>query len=40
MKHTLNWIDDDGKVTTDYRPVHTYTLSDDVQYFPPQARVY
>jgi succinate dehydrogenase / fumarate reductase flavoprotein subunit len=40
MKHTLNWIDDDGNVTTDYRPVHTYTLSDDVQYFPPQARVY
>jgi succinate dehydrogenase / fumarate reductase flavoprotein subunit len=40
MKHTLAWLGDDGKVTIDYRPVHTYTLSDDVQYFPPKARVY
>jgi succinate dehydrogenase / fumarate reductase flavoprotein subunit len=40
MKHTLSWLDDKYGVTLDYRPVHTYTLSDDVQYFPPQARVY
>jgi succinate dehydrogenase / fumarate reductase, flavoprotein subunit len=25
MKHSLAWIDDKGKVTLDYRPVHTYT---------------
>ena len=40
MKHTLSWLDDKYGVTLDYRPVHTYTLTDDVQYFPPQARVY
>ena len=40
MKHTLTWLGDDGKVTIDYRPVHAYTLTDDVQYFPPKARVY
>ncbi len=40
MKHTLTWMNDDGSVAIDYRPVHTYTLTNDVQYFPPQARVY
>ncbi len=30
MKHTLAWLDDKGKVTIDYRPVHTYTLTNDV----------
>ena len=40
MKHTLAWVDDDGKVTIDYRPVHTYTLSNEVEYIEPKARVY
>jgi succinate dehydrogenase / fumarate reductase flavoprotein subunit len=41
MKHTLAWMDrTNGKVTIDYRPVHTYTLSNDVSYIEPQARVY
>ena len=40
MKHTLSWFNNAGDVTTDYRPVHAYTLTDDVQYFPPKARVY
>ncbi|MDX2101290.1 MAG: succinate dehydrogenase flavoprotein subunit [Alphaproteobacteria bacterium] len=40
MKHTLAWFSTEGKVTLDYRPVHTYTLSNEVQYFPPKARVY
>ena len=40
MKHTLAWHDDSGEVKIDYRPVHTYTMTDDVQYFPPKARVY
>ena len=40
MKHTLSWLNDSYGVTLDYRPVHTNTLSNDVQYFPPQARVY
>ncbi len=40
MKHTLAWLDENGKVTIDYRPVHNYTMSNDVQYIPPKARVY
>ncbi len=40
MKHTLSWLDDTGNVTIDYRPVHTYTLTDDVSYIEPKARVY
>ena len=40
MKHTLTWIDGNGKVAIDYRPVHTYTLSNDIAYIEPKARVY
>jgi succinate dehydrogenase / fumarate reductase flavoprotein subunit len=41
MRHTLAWMDrDTGKVTLDYRPVHAYTLTNDVSYIEPQARVY
>jgi succinate dehydrogenase / fumarate reductase flavoprotein subunit len=40
MKHSLAWIDEKGKVTLDYRPVHTYTLSDEAEYIKPQKRVY
>jgi len=41
MKHTLAWFDDQtGKVKLDYRPVHTYTLSNDIAYIQPKARVY
>jgi succinate dehydrogenase / fumarate reductase flavoprotein subunit len=40
MKHTLAWLDERGKVTIDYRPVHTYTLTNDVSYIEPKARVY
>jgi len=39
-KHTLSWVDSDGRVTLDYRPVHMYTLTDDVEVVPPKARVY
>ena len=39
MKHTLTWFED-GKVRIDYRPVHTYTLTDEVAYIEPKARVY
>ena len=27
MKHTLSWVDDKGRVSFDYRPVHMYTLN-------------
>ncbi len=40
MKHTLAWVDAGGKVTFDYRPVHKETLTDEVDYVPPKARVY
>src|SRR5579883_810870 len=40
LKHTLAWLDGAGKVVLGYRPVHLYTLSNEVQAFPPRARVY
>ena len=40
MKHTLAWIGENGSTTIDYRPVHDYTMTNDVQYIPPKARVY
>lgn len=40
MKHTLAWIDEKGKVDLNYRPVHAYTLTDEVEYIEPRARVY
>jgi succinate dehydrogenase / fumarate reductase flavoprotein subunit len=40
MKHTLAWIDENGKVEVDYRPVHEFTLTDEVEYIEPRARVY
>jgi succinate dehydrogenase / fumarate reductase flavoprotein subunit len=41
MKHTLSWADYDARsVTIDYRPVHSYTLTDEVEFIPPRKRVY
>jgi succinate dehydrogenase / fumarate reductase flavoprotein subunit len=41
MKHTLAWLDDaSGQVEIKYRPVHSYTMTNDVAYIPPKARVY
>ena len=40
MKHTLSWVDSQGKVSFDYRPVHMYTLSDECEVIPPKKRVY
>jgi len=40
MKHTLAWIDDKGAVKIDYRPVHEYTMTNDIEYIAPKARVY
>ncbi len=40
LKHTLSWLDADGSVRFDYRPVHMYTLSSDVDVVPPKKRVY
>jgi succinate dehydrogenase / fumarate reductase flavoprotein subunit len=44
MKHSIAWIDGwggkGGDVKIDYRPVHAYTLTDEVDYIKPKARVY
>ena len=40
MKHTLATINHKGKVTLTYRPVHTWTLTKEVEYIEPKARVY
>ncbi len=40
MKHTLAWVDEVGKVSFDYRPVHMYTLTDEAEVIPPKKRVY
>jgi len=46
MKHTIAWFDGwggkagAGGVRIDYRPVHEFTLTDDIQYIKPKARVY
>ncbi|OAI06800.1 succinate dehydrogenase flavoprotein subunit [Methylomonas methanica] len=39
MKHTLTWRED-NKVKIDYRPVHLYTLTDEVEVVAPKERVY
>ena len=41
MKHTLATIDRERKTTSiDYRPVHSYTMTNEVAYIEPKARVY
>jgi succinate dehydrogenase / fumarate reductase flavoprotein subunit len=40
MKHTYAWVDDNGAVRFEYRPVHQQTLTDEVEAVPPKARVY
>ena len=41
MKHTLAWIDEEKKrVNIDFRPVHTYTMTNEISYIEPKARVY
>jgi succinate dehydrogenase / fumarate reductase flavoprotein subunit len=39
-KHSIMWFDDQNKVSIKLRPVHMYTLSDDVDVVPPKKRVY
>jgi succinate dehydrogenase / fumarate reductase flavoprotein subunit len=44
MKHTAVWFDGwggkGGDIRIDYRPVHEYTLTDDIEYIKPKKRVY
>ncbi len=41
MKHTLAWIDGaSGRTTIEYRPVHSNTMTNEVESIPPKKRVY
>ena len=40
MKHSLAWVDGEGGVKLDYRPVTLETMTDEVETVPPKARVY
>ena len=40
MKHTMIWLDQNGKVKIDYKPVVLSTLTDEVDFVPPVKRVY
>lgn len=40
MNHSLSWLDQGGNVTFGDRPVHSTTMTDEVEYIPPKARVY
>ena len=40
LKHTLAWCDEAGEVRIDYRPVELQPLTNEIQSFPPKARVY
>ncbi|MDR2012766.1 MAG: succinate dehydrogenase flavoprotein subunit [Rhodanobacter sp.] len=40
MKHTLVNVDENGKCSFDFRPVHMKTLTNDVEPVPPKKRVY
>ncbi len=40
MKHTLAWLEDRFEPRIDYRPVHSVTLTDEVEPIPPKARTY
>ncbi|MBI1391184.1 MAG: succinate dehydrogenase flavoprotein subunit [Alphaproteobacteria bacterium] len=39
MKHTISWFQN-GAASLDYRPVHDYTMTDEIEYIVPKARVY
>jgi len=40
LKHSLTWVNQQGQVRLGYRPVHMFTLSDDIDVIPPKERVY
>ena len=40
MKHTLIWVNEKAETSIDYRPVHSHTLTDEVEAIPPKARTY
>jgi succinate dehydrogenase / fumarate reductase flavoprotein subunit len=39
MKHTIAWFQN-GRASIDYRPVHEYTMTKEIEYIAPKKRVY
>ncbi len=40
LKHTITWCDELGNIKIDYRPVHMYTMSEEVEVVKLKKRVY
>ena len=40
QKHTMVSVDEAGKAEFDFRPVHMYTMTKDVDVVPPKKRTY
>ncbi|MBT5687482.1 MAG: succinate dehydrogenase flavoprotein subunit [Gammaproteobacteria bacterium] len=40
MKHSLCWVEHTGAIRFGSRPVHKFTLTDEVEYIPPKERIY
>jgi succinate dehydrogenase / fumarate reductase flavoprotein subunit len=40
MKHSLCWVDSEGRARIDYRPVHLHTLTNEIEVIAPKARTY
>jgi len=40
MKHTVSWLDGAGRPAINYRPVHMFTQSGEMEPVPPKKRVY
>ena len=40
MKHTVATFNEDGQIDINFRPVHEYTMTDEVEYVKPKPRVY
>lgn len=40
LKHSVAWLEGETSVQVDYRPVHLYTLTQEVSVIPPKERVY
>jgi succinate dehydrogenase / fumarate reductase, flavoprotein subunit len=40
MKHSLCWVDGEGRARIDYRPVHLHTLTNEIEVIAPKARTY
>ena len=40
LVHSLTWLNEDGNIEFDTRPVHLNTLTNNTQTIPPKKRVY